>query len=215
MTMKLWKISLTMACVILLVFAVSGRAAEPPGNSNLPADDPLFDELAGGISLEDGTGASPPPVSAASDADQLRLQMAQLQVEIEQLSQQNVLIDSDRLKQEIILRQENLRFYKILAICVLSLVSLLILLKFLSSPVVRATPTDVVNATGLILIIFGTIILVMVADVDQQLTAAVGILGAIAGYLFGSIKKEKAETMQDQQRAVDEQKVREKSPPGA
>jgi len=40
----------------------------------------------------------------------------------------------------------------------------------------------------LIIIVYGTIILVLVAEAEQQLTAAIGILGAIAGYLFGTIQ---------------------------
>ena len=45
---------------------------------------------------------------------------------------------------------------------------------------------DMVNAAGIILIIFGTIILVLVVTTSEQLTAAIGVLGAIAGYLLRS-----------------------------
>jgi hypothetical protein len=47
----------------------------------------------------------------------------------------------------------------------------------------------IVNVTGLVYIIFGTIILVVLASTEQQLTAAIGILGAVAGYLFGTLPK--------------------------
>jgi hypothetical protein len=43
-----------------------------------------------------------------------------------------------------------------------------------------------VNATGLVLVIFSTIIIILLADVEVQLTAAMGVLGGIAGFLFGS-----------------------------
>jgi hypothetical protein len=40
-----------------------------------------------------------------------------------------------------------------------------------------------------VLVIFATVLVVILAKVDQQLTAATGILGAIAGYLFGKTTK--------------------------
>jgi hypothetical protein len=48
----------------------------------------------------------------------------------------------------------------------------------------------IVSATGLIYIIFGTILLVVIASTEAQLTASMGILGAVAGYLFGKNAKE-------------------------
>lgn len=78
------------------------------------------------------------------------------------------------------------RWY-IFALCMLSLISLITVLLFL-----KGTPhsaRDIVNASGLNLIIFGTIILVMIVDTSEQLTAAIGVLAAIAGYLFGTMQK--------------------------
>lgn len=49
------------------------------------------------------------------------------------------------------------------------------------------------SATGLIYIVFGTIILVVIANTDQQLTASMGILGAVAGYLFGRSQRDQGE----------------------
>ncbi len=46
-----------------------------------------------------------------------------------------------------------------------------------------------VNACALTLIVFGTIYITILADTDQQLTASTGILGAVAGYLFGSMRR--------------------------
>jgi hypothetical protein len=46
-----------------------------------------------------------------------------------------------------------------------------------------------VNACALTLIVFGTIYVTILADTDQQLTASTGILGAVAGYLFGSMRR--------------------------
>jgi len=42
-----------------------------------------------------------------------------------------------------------------------------------------------VTGTALIYNVFGTIVLVNLSDNKDQLTASMGILGAIAGYLFG------------------------------
>jgi hypothetical protein len=51
----------------------------------------------------------------------------------------------------------------------------------------------VVSATGLVYIVFGTIILVVIANTEAQLTASMGVLGAIAGYLFGRLKRDEPE----------------------
>ena len=50
--------------------------------------------------------------------------------------------------------------------------------------------THVVSATGLIYIVFGTTILVVIANTEAQLTASMGILGAVAGYVFGRIRRD-------------------------
>jgi hypothetical protein len=39
-------------------------------------------------------------------------------------------------------------------------------------------------------VIFGTIILVIISTTESQLTASMGILGAVAGYLFGKNAKD-------------------------
>ena len=49
------------------------------------------------------------------------------------------------------------------------------------------TTRDLLNIMGLIFIIFAIVFVVLLADTDHQLTAAIGVLGSIAGYLFGSL----------------------------
>lgn len=83
------------------------------------------------------------------------------------------------------LRKIENEFWYIVLLSVLCITTLLIVLYFLKDHSAR----DIVNATGLTLIIFGTIILVMVVSTSEQLTAAIGILGAIAGYLFRSVQE--------------------------
>ncbi|MDH5231842.1 MAG: hypothetical protein OEZ58_09005 [Gammaproteobacteria bacterium] len=83
------------------------------------------------------------------------------------------------------LRIEN-EFWYIVLLSALCVTTLTIVLTFLKDH--SHSAKDIVNATGLTLIIFGTIILVMVVNTSEQLTAAIGILGAIAGYLFRSVQ---------------------------
>lgn len=106
---------------------------------------------------------------------------------------------ADEYTHEYRMQQERNKVYEVLILSVLALGSLFLALRFLSAKSAYSGP-HIVNATGLICIIFGTILLVIMAQSDQQLTAAVGILGAIAGYLFRSmrsgeeIKEEKEKT---------------------
>lgn len=78
---------------------------------------------------------------------------------------------------------------RILALSVMGtgILSLFLVLAYLKSR--EAAPETVVNGSGLVLVIFATVLVVILAKVDQQLTAATGILGAIAGYLFGKATK--------------------------
>ncbi len=62
-----------------------------------------------------------------------------------------------------------------------------------SFPHTERSANHIVSATGLIYIVFGTIILVVIANTDQQLTASMGILGAVAGYLFGRSQRDQRE----------------------
>ncbi len=96
----------------------------------------------------------------------------------------------DVLKSKFFQEQERLRFYTMLAICLVAIFTLSIALLFLTR--MAYTSRDVINVTGLILIIFATVMVVTIADVEEQLTASIGILGAVAGYLFGSMNVSRA-----------------------
>lgn len=96
--------------------------------------------------------------------------------------------EAERYYYDLRLEQERNKLIEVVILCLLTLISLVIVLSYLSkSP--GFSSSDMVNATGLIFIISGTIILVIMADTEQQLTAAIGILGAVAGYLFGTMRK--------------------------
>jgi hypothetical protein len=84
--------------------------------------------------------------------------------------------------------QENSN-HLVLALSVMGtgLFSLVLVLWYLKSR--EAIPETMVNGSGLVLVIFATVLVVILAKAEQQLTAATGILGAIAGYLFGKATK--------------------------
>lgn len=82
--------------------------------------------------------------------------------------------------------QEKNAFQEVLILAVLAFTSLVTVLYFMTRKSRKCESRDVVSISGLILIIYSTLILVIIADADQQITAAIGILGAVAGYLFGS-----------------------------
>lgn len=100
---------------------------------------------------------------------------------------------ADKFAHEFRMRQENDKLYEIIILSALALVSLFIVLRFITAKSVYSA-SHIVNAAGLIFIVFGTILLVIMADTEQQLTAAIGILGAVAGYLFGAINRGKSGT---------------------
>lgn len=103
----------------------------------------------------------------------------------------NGMPEAERYYHDLRLEQERNKLIEVVILCLLTLISLVIVLSFLAkSP--GFSSSDMVNATGLIFIISGTIILVIMADTEQQLTAAMGILGAVAGYLFGTMRKGEA-----------------------
>lgn len=96
--------------------------------------------------------------------------------------------DLDKYGQEWRMKREENKLIECGVISGVALLSLYIVLSFISRARQReaASPSgEILLASGLILIIFATIFIVVVADVEQQLSASIGVLGAIAGYLFG------------------------------
>lgn len=87
------------------------------------------------------------------------------------------------------MNQHKTKLYECIVIASLAVISLFIVLRNITN-CKSYTAAHIVNASGLIVIVFGALLLPLFAETDQQLTATVGILGAIAGYLFGSMRKE-------------------------
>ena len=86
-------------------------------------------------------------------------------------------------------RTDLFNLYSVIALCTLMVITLLCTLWIMTRIPTPPSAREVVNVIGLIIIVFGTIILMLVSETEQQLTAAIGILGAIAGYLFGTMSK--------------------------
>ena len=87
---------------------------------------------------------------------------------------------------ELELIKNNLRYVVIIGVLyAFSLIIITLLMKI--TPDHQAK--DIVTAVGLVSVIFASIILVLVVDTSDALTAPMGIFGAIAGYLFGTAQK--------------------------
>lgn len=83
--------------------------------------------------------------------------------------------------------QEHNRFYLLIALLIVMPLSLLLVLWFIRNSK-DYSEKSVINASGLVLVIQATTIVVIASPTTEQLTAAIGVLGAIAGYLFGSAR---------------------------
>lgn len=137
------------------------------------------------------------PVQEKDAANKLATQFDYKQVEkqleepAKKVAAPSIMAEADKLQADIILTRERNRFVSIGFLLVSLMVSLYCVLFFIRKT--RHGADDIVHASGLVLIIFGTIIIVLMVDVEQQLTAAIGILGAIAGYIFGTMNRGREE----------------------
>lgn len=84
-------------------------------------------------------------------------------------------------------KQEDIRLYEVILLAAMSLCALAIVLKYMKDSK-TCQARDMLNGTGLVLVIFSTVLVIIIADVEIQLTAAMGVLGGIAGYLFGTLR---------------------------
>lgn len=115
------------------------------------------------------------------------------------LSEPAAILSADQMTHQFRMLEERQKLYEILILSLLALSSLFIVLRFITAKP-SYTAADIVNVTGMIFIIFGTILLVIMVKTDEQLTASVGILGAIAGYLFGTMKTARSASEADSAR---------------
>jgi O-antigen/teichoic acid export membrane protein len=88
-----------------------------------------------------------------------------------------------------VLRKDEEANRLVLAIIVTGAATVSLMLVLIALYKRQSLPEAMVAASGLVLVIFATVLIVILAKTDQQLTAPIGILGAIAGYLFGKSTK--------------------------
>ena len=132
-------------------------------------------------------------VVSLSIADNTPVSLSELQKELqagaEKVDQPTTKVQTEEDGDYARYRMQDNTNHLVLALSVMGtgLFSLILVLWYLKSR--EATPEAMVNGSGLVLVIFATVLVVILARADQQLTAATGILGAIVGYLFGKTTK--------------------------
>jgi len=159
---------------------------------------------------------STPETTSAIDPDKYAFsnlpafERDQVSREVNEDSEQTLDTASDmtnsRLMYEFRLKQETIRLYEVILLAIMSLGALAIVLKYMKDSE-SCHARDMLNGTGLVLVIFSTVLVIIIADVEIQLTAAMGVLGGIAGYLFGTLRssaspgtdKKKEETTKKQE----------------
>ncbi len=94
--------------------------------------------------------------------------------------------------------QEMIRLFEVLILAVMSILSLAVVLWYIKSSK-SCNPRDMLNGAGLVLVIFSTVLVIIIADVEVQLTAAMGVLGGIGGYLFGTMRSSRTTERQEQE----------------
>ncbi|MFZ4856835.1 MAG: hypothetical protein ACOYL3_10600 [Desulfuromonadaceae bacterium] len=95
---------------------------------------------------------------------------------------------ADKLTHEFRVLQENNKYKECLVLTIGVIISLIVVLFFVSRSRNYST-THIIHASGLVLIVFGTIYVIILSDSDAHITGTMGVLGATAGYLFGSMGK--------------------------
>lgn len=187
--MILRKLNKTTGIVVLAL--VLGAAALQSGAAQPPQDSAA--NSAGGL-LQEAKQSIPSPATDAAQAGEAAQARELARSQLDQIER-----DKQREHLRLMKKEENKQIFAP-TVAVMGLLSLLIVNYLLFTRGI-ASGAEIVNTTGLVLIIFGTLFVVVVADSDQQLTAAVGILGAVAGYLFGSSRGQpSAATRADQKK---------------
>jgi heme A synthase len=94
---------------------------------------------------------------------------------------------ADNITAEVLAMQikANIQFVQITA--ALYAFALIIIIVFMWDK--KHQSKDIVTMVGMVSVIFGAILLVLMVGGTDQLTAPMGILGAIVGYLFGASKQ--------------------------
>jgi hypothetical protein len=94
----------------------------------------------------------------------------------------------DHLEQEyrMTLERNKLILFGLLSgTTIISLITVLLFIRNAHGANSAPSTEEMLSVSGLILIIFATVFLVLGADTQEQLSPPFGLLGAIAGYIFG------------------------------
>lgn len=163
--------------VVLTTFAVSGSVVAQDERASTVRTEFSYDEVAQPEADPSASDTSPQPAANA----------------VSTAAPTHDDLDEVRLTHEFRMSQQKDKLHFAILLAVTALIAHIVVLWFLPRSDKRSTHfvgTSVVSATGLIYIVFGTIILVVIATTEAQLTAAMGILGAVAGYLFGRMRRD-------------------------
>ncbi len=93
--------------------------------------------------------------------------------------------------------QENNRLLLIVTVMGVTPIFLFIVLFFISKSEAHSGE-NIVHGSGLVLVIQATLLVVIASVTTEQLTAAIGVIGAIGGYLFGSSRQSDKKTQPKQ-----------------
>jgi len=93
-------------------------------------------------------------------------------------------------EQRKILAESNIENVRIVAYLYAFSLIIIIILMWITDHYAK----DIVTIVGLVSVIFGTLLLVLMIANTEQMTAPIGIFGAIAGYLFGAVQKKETST---------------------
>jgi cytochrome bd-type quinol oxidase subunit 2 len=77
---------------------------------------------------------------------------------------------------------------QVLVLSVVTVICLAMVLRYMKAHSTYS-PTNVMHASALIFLIYGTVFLVIISQIAAQLSAAMGIFGSIAGYVWGRTQR--------------------------
>jgi len=83
------------------------------------------------------------------------------------------------------------RLYLVYCILATAVIFMWIILRFISKSPTH-TSDDIVTGAGLVVVVMGTLFIVIASTTTEALTAAIGLLGAVGGYVFGKGGKDKS-----------------------
>lgn len=122
------------------------------------------------------------------EVEKLRLERLRLEAQV-QAAQIQFEMEKRQLDRETEIQRFNL-WFKVAAVVLLVVALFFVQIWTFKALCMRVdyTMSNLLKILGLILIIFSILLVLVIAQTDQQISAAIGVLGAIAGYLFGTLQ---------------------------